>query len=367
MIVQVGSYPPPIGGVSVYVSRMKDRLDAEGIPNEVWDTARGHKGVANVIPSRFRFVPLRHLLRPGIRVVHYHVTGIRSKLIIGIFNRFLLKRRKKVLTIHGECEDLFPEDKSKAMVKALSSFDAVVCCKAGNAEYLRRRGVLTDIREIPAFAPPVVKEEDARAIPEAVWRFVAERDPVIAANAYKIVFHKGQDLYGIDMCVALCARLKKTYKSIGLICCLPQIGNQDYLDAMDARIEEEGIAENFLFVTQPYPFYPLLRKSSILVRPTNTDGDAVSVRESLFFGTPVLASDVVPRPEGTNVFTTRDHDDFFDKASDMLANLDEYRTRIANLAVEDNFGRILAIYRELGLPGPPTRPDNPSSSEGPAL
>ena len=44
------------------------------------------------------------------------------------------------------------------------------------------------------------------------------------------------------------------------------------------------------------PFIPVLRLTDVLLKPTNTDGDAISVREALYLGVPVVASDVVERP-----------------------------------------------------------------------
>ena len=45
------------------------------------------------------------------------------------------------------------------------------------------------------------------------------------------------------------------------------------------------------------------------LRTTNTDGDAISIRESLYFDKPVLASDIVSRPDGVAVFKTRNIND----------------------------------------------------------
>ncbi len=52
--------------------------------------------------------------------------------------------------------------------------------------------------------------------------------------------------------------------------------------------------------------WPLLKAATVLLRPTTTDCDAVSIREALQFGRPVVASDGVARPEGTVVIVSRD-------------------------------------------------------------
>ncbi len=52
-----------------------------------------------------------------------------------------------------------------------------------------------------------------------------------------------------------------------------------------------------------------MRPAEVIVvrqRPTNTYGNAISIRGTLYFGRPVVVSDVVNRPEGTVVFKSRD-------------------------------------------------------------
>jgi hypothetical protein len=43
-----------------------------------------------------------------------------------------------------------------------------------------------------------------------------------------------------------------------------------------------------------------------VLRTTNTDGDAISIREALDLNKIVIASDVVKRPQGVKLFKTRD-------------------------------------------------------------
>jgi hypothetical protein len=57
-------------------------------------------------------------------------------------------------------------------------------------------------------------------------------------------------------------------------------------------------------------FSKLIELSDIVIRPTNADGDSLSIREALYFQKPIIASDVVKRPTGTITFKTRNFDDF---------------------------------------------------------
>ena len=63
MIVQVGGYPEPIGGVSIYIKRMKEYVDSKGIDNEVWDLSKVYKNKIGVKNVRFKYVPFKYFFR----------------------------------------------------------------------------------------------------------------------------------------------------------------------------------------------------------------------------------------------------------------------------------------------------------------
>ncbi|MEI2749894.1 MAG: hypothetical protein V9E88_14180 [Ferruginibacter sp.] len=52
-----------------------------------------------------------------------------------------------------------------------------------------------------------------------------------------------------------------------------------------------------------------MNSADIVLRPTNTDGDALTIREAIYLNKKIVASDVVERPEGTILFKTRDTND----------------------------------------------------------
>jgi glycosyltransferase involved in cell wall biosynthesis len=346
MIVQVGAIPPPFGGVSIYVKRMKDFLDSKGIKNQVWDTSNIKKTENNVINTKLSLVPFRYALNKNIDLIHYNISGSLTKNYIGLFNKFFFKNKKKVLTNHGDCKGLFHKNRM-LIINSLNSFDAIICVKSGDKEYLSKEGISSDIYEIPAFLHPTVREKDITEISQKVWNFIENHKPIISANACQIVFYNGQDLYGIDMCIDLCVNLKKDYPNIGLIFCLPCIGNYKYFNKMKQKILEKEIKNNFLFQTEQCELYPIIQNSSIFVRPTNKEGDAVSIREALYFKIPTVASDVVPRPEGSVLFANRNTTDFTLKVRDVLDNYEKYKNKLKTLTVENNAEKIMKVYQNL--------------------
>jgi hypothetical protein len=346
MIVQVGAVPPPIGGITIYIKRMKDFLDSKNIANQVWDYSKIKKNEDNVVNIWFPFIPFYYAINKDIKIIHYHIVGTMTKSYIGFFNRYFFTKRKKTLTIHGACDGLF--DRSRKQIrKSLNSFNAIICMTNIDKKYLIENGVTVDIYEIPTFIPPTVKEQEIKEISKDIWDFINDHKPLISANASGIVFYNSQDLYGIDMCIDLCANLIKDYPQIGFIFSIPSIKDYKYFKKMKQRIIQNGIAHNFLFTTKPYQLYPIIMKSDIFVRPTNMDGDAISIREALYFKIPNVASNIVPRPEGTIIFRNRDIRDFISKVRDTLNNYTLQKKKLESIPIENNAEKILKIYQKL--------------------
>lgn len=73
-------------------------------------------------------------------------------------------------------------------------------------------------------------------------------------------------------------------------------------------VAEQAIAarslQNNIFLAGPAEHgvvLKLIEKADLMLRVTQFDGDAISVRESLFLGTPVIASRTGLRPEGVQL------------------------------------------------------------------
>jgi glycosyltransferase involved in cell wall biosynthesis len=93
------------------------------------------------------------------------------------------------------------------------------------------------------------------------------------------------------------------------------------------------------------PLVPALRLGAIFLRPTLTDGDAVSIREALAAGVPVLASDVVRRPAGVTVLPL-DSRRWAEEIDRELSHWDP-RVRAQPVAQPDPLGQLMAIYDRL--------------------
>jgi len=362
----IGSYPPPYGGVSIHIKRLSDNLYKVGIKHTIYDTAAllntnmlQNKG-DNIIPisSSIKW-SLRYLLHNSSDILHLNA-GSSWKLRLFTCLIGLIHRKKIIITINGNditwpyaISCLRKPDPSfiariitKLVIYSLKHASFIICVNPDIRELVLSLGIKQNhTAVIPGFIPPLVKDKDIAQIPQNIWEFMEDHTPIIVANAFKTVFYNGQDLYGIDLCVDLCSKLKDIYPRLGFVFCISEIGDYDYFHKIEQIIEEKNLKEHFLFVTGNYQFYPILMKSQLFIRPTNTDGDALSLREALYFKVPSLASDVVSRPEGTILFKNRDINDLTQKVEGILKNYEEYKDGLKNINIEDNTLKLIAVYQ----------------------
>lgn len=348
-IAMFGSYPPPYGGVAIHIQRLRAMLVKNCIECIIYDISNYTKKDKKIININ-KIYNWYHVFIPKGDIVHIHKSYINLKHIIFFIILYRVMGKKVVLTYHGRRYDVKNFNWFKRMItKATADFIShyIVVGPHIKDKLLFLNVNPNKISIIPAFLPPVIKNEEIDEIPQRIFDFMEHHTPLISANAYRISFYNNQDLYGIDMCVELCNNLKKKYPKIGLILCLPYIGDLNYFNIIQNKIKDYGIKNNFLFITQPYQFYPILMNSDIFVRPTNTDGDAVSIREALYFRVPVVTSDIVPRPEEVILFKNRDINDFTLKVKDILNNYEWHKKILEEVKLEDNYKKIIEVYNKV--------------------
>ena len=350
-IALIGTYPPPYGGRSVHVQRLKDRLEKVGVEVTVYNLG-GEKHVSkeNIISvNKRKWIPFYFFFAKE-DVIHYHSSDWKLRVIIGLMS---LLGKKTIVSLHSSTslkDDIMNGCwLRRYLIKfALRHTSFIIVLNPKLKELVLSLGVKPErVEIIPSFFPPYIREEEIAEIPKDVWEFITKHSPIISANAFRISFYNGEDLYGIDLCIDLCSILKSIYPQIGFVFCLPEIGDYGYFQEMKKRIVNKGIENNFMFITKPCQFYPILMKSDMFVRPTSVDGYGISIAEAIYFKVPAVASDVCPRPEGTILFKSRNIDDFAIKVKNVLDNYDWHKKKLEGLQLQDNFEKIVKIYQRL--------------------
>ena len=303
-VLLAGPMSGPVGGVSVHLRRLHSWLRRQGIAVELVD--EGHDigefacnlrtlpvvayltrvkrcNIAHIQSSQhlFRWLHLVTCRLFGLYVV-VTIHSWRASAVVTMLNRLLLRLAHRIIVVNEEI----------ATQLKLASYDV-----------------------IPAFLPPLRCTHD---LPADVRQFIdSARDrgcALLCANASRLTKYHGEDLYGLDLCLELVADLagrSDVNPALVYAVSYPAAGNPLYLNARKL-IVERGLEDRVCLYNKPLDFVALMTYCDVVLRPTTTDGDALTVREALYLGVPVIASDVAKRPEGTILFSNRDEADFAD-------------------------------------------------------
>lgn len=290
----IGPLPPPRGGVSVHIERLMHVLRSGGIPHAVLDEASEPTPGVPHLRSMRPWTYLRILWRAD--VVHIHSSNHFVRLCHTLVAMLLGCRT--IHTVHS-CRGSTPALTALKLACRLSQG-----CICVSAQIAARLGVKAAI--IPAFIAP----GDDNSVPPEIADWLKAQTgagrSVIAMNASNTAKLRGVDLYGLDMIVDA-MRDPRLGQRFSAIVCVSKTGpNEGYLDALRDRVKASGLSDRLKFATGDIQFASLLRRRDVFLRPTITDGDALSIREALWYGVPAVASDAAIRPEGTHIFPSRD-------------------------------------------------------------
>ena len=304
-IVLIGPFPAPIGGVSIHIRRLATLLGQSGIVISGIDESPLIKDEIYNIRSR-RVIGYVRLIRSA-DIIHIH-SSVDMLRVFHMLAGFIF-RKKIVVTLHSW------RGRGK-LITLLQGFifrriSKLICVNEAIGSMFNYPNMIVK----PAFLPPDMSTEER--LPDYVVDWVDSHRKagafIIASNAFRLDRYQGLDLYGADMCIDLMSYLEGTDdRSAALVFVVASLDrSQGIFDDYCKKIENLGLKEKILFIHEKnLSFARLIQSSDITLRATNTDGDALSIRESLHLARPVIASDVVPRPPGTSLFRSRDQDDF---------------------------------------------------------
>jgi glycosyltransferase involved in cell wall biosynthesis len=317
-ILLIGPIPPPFGGVSVHIKRLISLAKKNGHDTHSFYTSKKYR---SKILNSMKLTWL--IFKKNYDIIH--VQGYFRAYMLVIFVIRFIRGYKIYFTDHNP--RLF-ENKRKGTVflikKFIEKLDYLIVVSNHVLDGYRKNNVMLPRNLLiqNAFLPPnLVKEEVIfQRYSQKAKDFISLHSPLIIANG-QIVFYNNHDLYGLDLCIQLTQKLKNNFPQIGFIFVLSREDNKnDYLRKMNNQINKRNIENNFLIMIGQGEIWPLIKRSDLSVRPTMSDGDALSIREALFFKCPVIASDVTPRPNGTILFKSRDIEDLYYKSMEVLQN-----------------------------------------------
>ena len=180
-------------------------------------------------------------------------------------------------------------------------------------------------------------------VPAAIREFMEKHSHVLGATVY--VPESGVLLpeYGIELVIGAVKKLRAAYPRLGVVIMGPG-------PEVKSQIKELTDIDPHLMFTGPMPHETVLdvmKKLTIFVRPTHTDGDSISVREALALGVPVVASDTYFRPDGVSIFRKGDLHDLVEKLRHAIEQSGDLSPKPRQGVQSDTATRLLNIYQDL--------------------
>jgi glycogen synthase len=347
-VLLVGPYPPPYGGISAHVQRLARSIQAAGRTVGVLNHFQGQEADPLVV-GELRRNPWRYwwALRPArARVVHYH----HSRWSTLLATAFALRHSgtRSAATIHGRELEPFLLSRIPGVASitraALRSFDVLIAVSVEIESSLR--AVPRPVKMIPAYLPAY--DEQAQLSPGAMAFLDRGINLVVAAYRLTTDDH-GRTIYGLETAVDAFASIAAAQPELQLavfVATAPGSHRERELLAslIGAVADEQVRARIGVFLGEPLA--PAFPRTAVYLRPTLTDGDAVSVREAIAAGVPVVASDVVRRP--AEVLTVGV--DVSEWRSAIMKALERPRPARPPANVADPAAELIDIYAVLGCP-----------------
>ena len=234
-------------------------------------------------------------------------------MVVEMFSYFFsfLFQKKTIVTIHSlsnlrSCFSIFVSQK----FLHLANKTIVVSVEISKKINLKEKYIL------PAFVPPFMEKESK--LPQKILNVLKQnkQKKIIVSNAFRLDFLNNEDLYGLDLIIDVSRMIKKEKRNYKIIFVVASLNEK--LNMYNKIINEENLSSAIYLVPYSISFVKLILESDLVIRATNTDGDALTVREALYLKRPVIASDVVRRPKGTILFENRNSKDLYLKIKEVL-------------------------------------------------
>lgn len=270
-----GRMPPPVGGVTRSAEHLLVALRINSIRVVAIDPGK---------PTSAVVAALRALTRPcALSIFNFSSTQTIGRLVS--YLAMALPHRAIAFVHAHQSFETASHDSQKALRRYLARFDEVWTTNRFIAEFLCACGVEQEVRLVSPSSSQVGPVSSVTTV---------QRYPRIAVAAWR-----GLDLYGADLAIQAVGR----YRAAGFDAELDLL-LYGGLDPEGHKLLELAALHSWVTVHRELSesdVSSLLTESAILLRPTDTDGDSMLVREAVRMGLRVIATDVAHRPAGVEL------------------------------------------------------------------
>ena len=340
-VAQLGPYPPPHGGVQTNLAAIRQYLEEHGHSCVAINLTRFHGEAAGVYYPANALELARLLVRLRVNILHLHFGGdLTPRLLALALLCTALPSRKTVLTFHSGGYPSSPAGKA-AGPRTFAGFvfrrlDGLIVVNAEIAALFRKFGVRPErIRTILPFAvtPPQLSE----ALPERLRQFMAQHSPVLLTVGLL------EPEYDLPLQIDTLEDILQRFPHAGLA--IAGAGSRE--EELRRKIAAKSYAAQILLYGD-LPRAATLRAmvdADVLLRTTLYDGDSVSVREALYLGLPVIATDNGMRPPGLRLVRVSDRAALREAVFETLA--EGKRPAAATGDGQENIRAVVEFYKEI--------------------
>ncbi len=316
--VLAGFYPPPFAGEPVHVMQLAHLLRRHGMAVDILNLNRRARPSPDYLSCRGRWTLLWKLFTVADRasILHLHTNGHSRKSWLMILVAGLAARRRgtvAVLTLHSGLLPAYVAGfgrTRRALAKwILGSFARVVCVNGEIHRAVEHLGIGGGrFVVIPAFLGverPAELEPADRAL-------IRDFRPLLVA----VAGGEHDPELGLTVVLRAVQQLADSIPGLGAVLMGWQVGPKTR-----PLIDELGLASRAVCLGEVshHRCLAFLGAGDVVVRSTFADGDAITVREALALGVPVVASDTDFRPPGVRLFRKGDVSDLAAKLVQVLA------------------------------------------------
>lgn len=341
-VVQLGPYSAPHGGVQANLVAIRRFLRERGISCTTINLTRFRSGEGeDIYYPRNALEVVWLLMRGRYDVLHLHLGGmLKSRELALSAVCCMVPWCKTVLTYHSGGYP-FSEQGKRAHRRTLSGaifrrFNAIIAVNEAIMRLFEDLGVPAQrihvIAPYAIFVPP----QDI-ALPERLQQFFDRHQTVL------ITVGLLEPEYDLGLQLDVFPRIRERFPNAGLAI----LGAGSLYDELATRIRHGPCADDILLCGDvPHPAtVRAIAQAGAFLRTTLYDGDSISVREALYFGTPVIATDNGMRPDGVRLFPVGDADRLYAAIEDVLQR--PKKRTIPSEPEERNIDLILQLYRSL--------------------
>lgn len=303
-VLQLGPFPPPQGGVQVNIVSIRECLRRLGHYCGVINLTRHRKPETDDVyyPESAGQV-LKLLLKLRTDVIHLHIGGdLTMRLVVlgALCSKF--PWAKTVLTFHSGG---FPtSDEGRAMNRGslksrlLRQYHSLVAVNDEIRDFFLKCGA--DPARVIVISPYSFTKPTDEPLRPDIQKFLETRSPRF------ITIGLLEPEYDLPMQIDVVERVVAKHPNAGLLI----VGSGSLEQSLRDQIASKPYRENILLAGDvPHEStMRALKESDVCLRTTLYDGDALSVREALHLGLPVIGTKTVLRPPGVHLIPIHDPD-----------------------------------------------------------